>query len=707
MAKLNLDYYDGKDIYNDGTVEEQLLEYYKNQTPLDLYQDNVFYLTTDIRSNILNWYPFSSNDNVLEIGCGCGTLTGMLSEKCGSVTCIEGSKRRAEITYYRHKSKKNLVVYAGNFNDIKIDRKFDYIILIGVFEYAKMFFLTDNPFDTFLEKIQSLLATTGKVLLAIENRYGIKYWAGANEDHLLKPYVGLEGYDNYQVQTFGKEEFIKMIQKYGFTKNKFYYPFPDYKLPTVVYTDKRLPKYNEIVDIPIYSYGNSMNFDSRKVLSGLLDNQCFGFFSNSFLIEFGGEKSKLSDIIYARNLSYRSADFKTITIENEKHEIIKIGSNESSCNHLVQLKKNHDLMKKKNIAACQINKKGNCYYVEKIEGEEVAQYISCLAKQKKWDAIWTEIDRLVDFYKSISTKKVISNPIISEILKVYHQETWVLNLSLIDGNISNIIRKENGNYVFIDQEWIDDRELPMEYLIYYSFMYIWKTCDLLQQYYSIEKVCQKYGITKNKIKLFQKIEDSYFLENNHIVDVQTRDILNGCNDSSKLQNGLFQNVLYYDLGKGFNEQDKLIGEYLKKEDKYEVTFQLPRNVSRVRFDPAITGNRFVYFGDVKINDKKIKYEVHNIKLMNNRETLCLEYPYISFPFKGSQLKITLEFEKFTEKEIRQFLQLQENDVLENESLKSEIKKLTQTVQEQQHHLDQITNSKGWRLLEKVRKIKRR
>ena len=40
MAELNLDYHDGNDIYNDGDVEQLLLNYYKNGTEIDYKKDN-------------------------------------------------------------------------------------------------------------------------------------------------------------------------------------------------------------------------------------------------------------------------------------------------------------------------------------------------------------------------------------------------------------------------------------------------------------------------------------------------------------------------------------------------------------------------------------------------------------------------------------------------------------------------------------------
>ena len=116
MAKINYDFYDNLDIYDDGVVEKKLLNHYKNGKSINLEDNGVFYLTTDVRSNILNWYPFKKNDDVLEIGCGCGTLTGMLCDRCHSVYSVEGSKRRAEITYYRHFDKDNLNVFVPLFN---------------------------------------------------------------------------------------------------------------------------------------------------------------------------------------------------------------------------------------------------------------------------------------------------------------------------------------------------------------------------------------------------------------------------------------------------------------------------------------------------------------------------------------------------------------------------------------------------------------
>ena len=76
------------------------------------------YHFSGLRENILSWYPLKKADSVLEIGAGCGAITGMLCRKAGHVTSVELSKRRADINYARNRDKENLTIMVGNLNDM-------------------------------------------------------------------------------------------------------------------------------------------------------------------------------------------------------------------------------------------------------------------------------------------------------------------------------------------------------------------------------------------------------------------------------------------------------------------------------------------------------------------------------------------------------------------------------------------------------------
>lgn len=293
--KVNYDFYTGKDTYCDGDVEKDVLNYlekFGEENYKEIFEKDirwpVFYHITPIRKNILNWYEFKDNAEVLEIGAGMGAITGILCDKAGYVTSVELSKQRAKAIEQRCKNKENLELIVGNFNDIKFEKKFDYITLIGVLEYAPLYTNSENPFEDFLKKIKQLLKDDGKLLIAIENQFGMKYFSGVEEDHTNKVFDGITGYENKNgIRTFGKYELKEILKKSDFCFTKFYYPLPDYKLPNVIFSDDYLPNEETISDYMPYlsNEGSNANFDEKDAYKDIIKNGQFDFFANSFFVE--------------------------------------------------------------------------------------------------------------------------------------------------------------------------------------------------------------------------------------------------------------------------------------------------------------------------------------------------------------------------------------------------------------------------------------
>ena len=293
--KVNYDFYTGKDTYCDGETEKDVIKYlkeYGEKNYQEIFKKDIrwpiFYHITPIRKNIINWYPFKENAEILEIGAGMGAITGALCNKAKKVTAIELSKQRATAIQERCKEKENLEIIVGNFNDIKLNKKFDYITLIGVLEYAPLYTNTENPFKDFLKQITQLLKEDGTLIIAIENQFGIKYFTGALEDHTGRKYDGIEGYQNKKgIRTFGKEELTKLLNQAGLNHTKYYYPMPDYKLPNIIFSDEYKPtkellkKYTPYVS----EETTTVNYDEKKALEEIIKNNQFEFFANSFFIE--------------------------------------------------------------------------------------------------------------------------------------------------------------------------------------------------------------------------------------------------------------------------------------------------------------------------------------------------------------------------------------------------------------------------------------
>jgi len=294
IGKVTLDYtfYNGSDQYSDGDIENNLLEMVKQKdcSVLEILSSDhrwpILYHLSPVRRNILEWYDFSVNSKVLEIGAGCGAVTAAICERAGSVTCIDLSKKRSLINAYRNADYDNLKIIVGNFNDIEIEEKYDYITLIGVLEYAAYYTASDHPYQKFLEKIKKFLKPNGHVLIAIENKFGLKYWAGCVEDHTGDLYSGLEGYKTSTVRTFSKIELENLLLKSGYNAFQFYYPFPDYKFPTQIFSDNYLPSLDNInCRIDTYDNNRLILFDDTAVFQNILQSNQFPFFSNSFFVD--------------------------------------------------------------------------------------------------------------------------------------------------------------------------------------------------------------------------------------------------------------------------------------------------------------------------------------------------------------------------------------------------------------------------------------
>jgi SAM-dependent methyltransferase len=292
--KLNLEYYRGIDYYSDGNIEDELLDIVKSDKSIDevLASDNrwpILYHLSPIRQNIINWYPFKDNATLLEVGGGCGAITGALCDGVSEVKVVELSKKRSSINLERNKDRDNLEIFVGNLNDIKFKEKFDYITLNGVLEYAGSFTDTNEPYKDFLLNIKKLLKPDGKLLIAIENRYGLKYFAGAKEDHTGKEFDGITGYiGNENVRTFGKKELEVLLKESGYPKQDFYYPHPDYKMPLEIYSEKYLPTVHaSLENAPNFDANRLELFDEKMAYKGIIENGQYEFFANSFFVVCG------------------------------------------------------------------------------------------------------------------------------------------------------------------------------------------------------------------------------------------------------------------------------------------------------------------------------------------------------------------------------------------------------------------------------------
>ena len=263
--------------YNDIFYDEYITEEY------DLSK---FSEISSIGNSILNWYDFNKNDKVLEIGAKLGNLTAMLCEKAGFVTSLEFSKKRGEAISKRLKKYDNLEVVIGNLTDINIkDEEYDYITMIGILEYAPIFFEnSENSYLDMLNWAKSKLKKNGKILLAIDNTLGVQYLVGGKNELFQDIFDSVTYNENNYFTKKGIENLLKVC---GFDKYKFFYPFPNYRITNVIFSDE-YPMSENISKIRynvIYKENSLVVIDELKLYKNLVENGLGKELANSYLIE--------------------------------------------------------------------------------------------------------------------------------------------------------------------------------------------------------------------------------------------------------------------------------------------------------------------------------------------------------------------------------------------------------------------------------------
>lgn len=639
MAKLNLEYYDGNNYYSDGPIEEYLLQYVKGE-PVEMsnlsLQDRyaMFYHLSPLRTNILSWYPFHKDSSILEIGSGCGAITGLLCQKACQVTCVELSYRRSEVNLERNKNKDNLEIYVGNLNNIQIPELYDYIVINGVLEYANGFTNSENPYEDFLKNVHRYLKPTGTLLLAIENRLGIKYFSGSSEDHTDNYFLGLNQYKgNSTIRTFSKTELLFLLESSGFKNNIFYYPYPDYKFPVEIFSEDTIN--NGQYGRRIFSYEKERIklYDEKKVMDTFSSEKIMDKFANSFLVE----AHKTNDIpnqqiYYAKLNTTRKSKFRISTVIFEKSGkkfVAKSAQTAEAEVHLNNLNKYE-----KNSCEC-----GNYLQGTWIENKLVYPFIN----SKSLDA---EILEYIHLKDSKSIKKLIhslfdsliSNSnygkmIYSKEFKDFFGETEIdRNFNLlkeqnIDLICDNVYRK-NDSYLFIDREWVCGFAVPAEFIIWRLINELFNKYNELYDFIKLNGFYSEFNIDEECCAVFQKwavhFAEEYVSDHNPIAfhgNVYPLS-LDEWIRNYKLTNQ-FSTVLYMDTGKGYNEEEKVTASALLSGHTFSVQFILPKqlNLKALRWDPIENAACRCEITECRINKKSISF--HSVNNSDGDETLFL------------------------------------------------------------------------------------
>ena len=715
--------YPGKDLYSDGAIEDEMLAISRDFAPEEFNRVisereswPILYHFSHIRENILSWLPFTGDEKVLEIGSGCGAVTGALCEKAKEVTCIELSMKRSKINAYRHRDQDNLKILVGNFQEIEknLTEKYDYITLIGVFEYGESYIQSEDPYVDFLKIISRHLKPDGKIILAIENKLGLKYWAGCTEDHFGTLFEGIQGYPNTKgVKTFSKKEFNAILQNAGNLKADWYYPYPDYKFPMSIHSDRHLPASGEL-NMKDYNFDRLRLglFQESQVYNTLLSNDLYPQFSNSFLLVIGKEQPQMEPV-YVKFSNERDQKLSIYTEISQTADgaltVKKMPAQEKAAEHVQKLETICEdltrMYKEESIEVNHCTLRGDCAELEYLTGITLEDKLYQLLEKGRTEELETLFFTYIQKLKNIHEKKPFEKT--AEFVRVFgdvklRSDLMSTDVSNIDFVPANIILSGDKASV-IDYEWTFTFPVPSQFLVYRMIFYYLELNDKRRGLKN-KNFYEKAGILPEDMAVYEEMERNFqeYILGNHIamrnmyekispgrVDIEEYFI----EKKQELSEGL---QIFWDNGNDFNESDSV--RYLFRNKQVHVKFNLPANTVKLRLDP----------GELS---KGLKICKLNWGDGNSVEFLTEGYEIArgEFYFGGDDPQIIIDSVPENQKTIEIEMEILDKKTAERKFWKDyteqrkAMDQMNQELAQKKALLDQVENSRAWKMYRAVKK----
>ena len=635
---LDMTYYPGEDHYSDGDIEDELLqvamEHKEEEFPKIIEERKswpFFYHLSSFRTNIIDWLPFKKTDKVLEIGSGCGAITGALARRVGSVTCIDLSRKRSLVNAFRNQDYDNITIMLGNFKDIEpnLPCDYDYVLLIGVFEYGRAYIGGETPYEDFMSICNRHRKPDGRMVIAIENKFGLKYWAGCREDHLGTYFTGIEGYHTGGVaKTFTRRGLEEILHKTGISDYSFYYPYPDYKFPTTIYSDEYLPKSGELCNnLRNFDRDRVLLFDEKQVFDQIIEEGEFPLFSNSYLLLVG----KKTQTVYAKFSNDRAKAWAIRTLIHKGaagNMIVEKQPNDKEANgHIIHTYHAYEQLAKR------------------YEGTKIEMNICKRTPQSivfpfcQGRTLEALLDERLDERDIEGFRKLIEEYMY---WLSYHEDS---NISNIDFIFPNIL-VDGDTWHVIDYEWTFERHVPARDIAFRAFYnYLLggegrKACEALlmqdilhltqeekEQAIKDEQDFQRY-VTGDRASVSAMRE---------LIGFKAYE-LSGMEAYCVYASTKFVSQVFFDYGQGFSQENSvLIHDCFVCEKDVHFEIAVPQGVKQIRIDPC-SYICAVTIRDIRIADRhytKADIAVNGIWANENCAIFNTEDPNLVFSCDGS------------------------------------------------------------------------
>ena len=441
-------------------------------------------IMNEIPKGLLAWYTFKKQAKALYIS----------NEKDGRYNLLNEKGLLVEQVSSNHSINKLFIENSK--------KKYDYIVAIQQIEKAL------NPIEL-LYNWKKMLKTDGKLLLAVDNRLGLRYFCGDRD-----PFTGrsFDGIENYRQLTNIGERYIKgrnyskfevncFLKEAGWTYCKAYSVLPNLELPQLVYSENILP--NEELGIrlfPKYNHPDSVFLEEKYIYTDLINNEMFHQMANSYLFEcsLNGEFDSVDHVTISMDRGQENA---LMTIIRESKVVEKIPLYSEGYNKLIQMKINADMLKNNGVKIVEGKLRNDSYMMPYIHEPLAITYLR--------ELVYIDLEKFIeeiDKYRDVvlqSSDHINNNKELGIILKKGFLDLVPLNCFYI-----------NGEYVFFDQEFFLD-SYPANAIIFRGIEIIYMQDAKIESIIPKDFFWLRYGMDR-QVESLQRMSGEFTYKLRHL-----------------------------------------------------------------------------------------------------------------------------------------------------------------------------------------------
>lgn len=259
-----------------------------------------------------------------------------------------------------------------------------------------------------LKKLYECLTDDGHMLVAADNRIGIRYFCGDKDAFTGQVFDGIDNYKVYSMgpggekkRAYAKAEYEEMLEKAGFINKRFYTALPNIENPRLLFAEDVFP--NEKLEHRIYpEYRNpsTVFLEEERLYDTLIQNGLFHPMGNGYLIECT-KSGSLANVQSVTSSLDRGPVYSMYTVIRRDGKVEKRPAYPEGSARLNELIENNKYLNEHGIKTITGSVIDGAFVMPFVEAEDTTEYFRKLFWQDR-NLFEKELDRWMELIENSS-----------------------------------------------------------------------------------------------------------------------------------------------------------------------------------------------------------------------------------------------------------------------------------------------------------------